>query len=234
MSRTERLLALMQLLRSRRHPVAGSQLADELGISLRSLYRDIATLRSQGADIAGEPGTGYQLRPGYTLPPLMFSAEEIEALVLGSRWVSRHADAALADAAHQAMAKISSVLPVEARHLLHHNTLMVGGHADHRDPALHQHAASLRTAIREQRKARLHYRDAEGACTRRTVWPFAIGFFGEVQILAAWCEYRGDFRHFRLDRIEVLEIQAARCPHSAMALLHQWSSQLGMRLPQGL
>ena len=88
MTRTERLLDLLQLLRRHRTPISGAALASELGVSLRSLYRDIATLRGQGAGIEGEPGLGYVLRPGFTLPPLMFSVEELEALVLGSRWVA--------------------------------------------------------------------------------------------------------------------------------------------------
>ena len=92
MSRTERLLDLIQLLRRHRAPVAGPTLASELGVSIRPLYRDIATLQAQGADIEGEPGLGYVLRPGFTLPPLMFSADEIEALVLGSRWVARRSE----------------------------------------------------------------------------------------------------------------------------------------------
>ena len=88
MSRASRLLDLLQLLRRHRAPVTGPALAQELGISIRTLYRDIATLQAQGADIQGEPGLGYVLRPGFTLPPLMFSADEIEALVIGSRWVA--------------------------------------------------------------------------------------------------------------------------------------------------
>src|SRR5690606_491436 len=110
MSRAARLLDLIQLLRNRRVPVTGPALAAELGVSIRTLYRDIATLQAQGADIQGEPGLGYVLRPGFTLPPLMFSADEIEALVLGSRWVAkRAADERLAAAASNALSKISAV-----------------------------------------------------------------------------------------------------------------------------
>src|SRR5580698_3000252 len=108
MSRAQRLLDLIQILRRHRFPVAGTALADELGISLRTLYRDIDTLKAQGAHIDGEPGVGYILRPGFMLPPLMFSEEEIEALVLGSRWVHQRADRALADAAANVLAKIGA------------------------------------------------------------------------------------------------------------------------------
>ena len=109
MSRAERLLALIQCLRRHRQPVSGQTLATELGISLRTLYRDIASLQAQGASIDGEPGVGYVLRPGFMLPPLMFSEEELEALLLGSRWVAERADARLGAAARNAMARIGAV-----------------------------------------------------------------------------------------------------------------------------
>lgn len=111
MSRTERLLDLIQTLRRHRCPVSGAQLADELTVSLRTIYRDIQTLIAQGAPIEGEAGIGYVLRPGFTLPPLMFSRDEIEALILGSGMVARAADPALAKAARNALAKIAAVLP---------------------------------------------------------------------------------------------------------------------------
>src|SRR5580700_6665819 len=109
MSRAERLLDLLQLLRSYRYPVSGAKLADQLGVSLRTVYRDIVTLQGQGARIDGEPGLGYLLRPGFLLPPLMFSEDEIEALVLGSRWVADRADAKFAAIARNALAKIAAV-----------------------------------------------------------------------------------------------------------------------------
>src|SRR5215472_5836791 len=115
MSRAERLLDLMQALRLRRRPVAGQALAAELGVSLRTLYRDIAALQAQGAWIEGEAGLGYVLRPGFMLPPLMFSEDEIAALVLGSRWVAERGDAELALAARHALAKIAAVLPADLR-----------------------------------------------------------------------------------------------------------------------
>src|SRR6185369_13561228 len=124
MSRTERLLDLLQLLRRHRSPISGATLASELGVSLRSLYRDIATLRGQGADIEGEPGLGYVLRPGFTLPPLMFSTDELEALVLGTSWVKGQADdTRLSAAAANVLAKVSAVLPADLRRELEANTL---------------------------------------------------------------------------------------------------------------
>src|ERR1700754_4300218 len=115
MSRAQRLLDLLQILRSHRYPVSGALLAGQLDISLRTLYRDIALLQQQGAHIEGEAGVGYVLRPGFLLPPLMFSEEEIQALVLGSRWVADRADSQLGQAARNALAKIAAVLPPELR-----------------------------------------------------------------------------------------------------------------------
>src|SRR5690349_5512918 len=126
MSRAERLLGLMQVLRRHRRPVSGAALARELGISIRTLYRDIATLQAQGADIEGEPGLGYVLKPGFMLPPLMFSEDEIEALVLGSRWVADRGDERLGSAAQNALVKIAAVLPDDLREDLDASALLVG------------------------------------------------------------------------------------------------------------
>jgi biotin operon repressor len=115
----------MQAMRNRRYPISGATLAQELGISTRTLYRDIATLQEQGAHIDGEPGVGYVLRPGFMLPPLMFSEEEIEAIVVGSRWVAKRTDDKLAEAARNALAKIAAVLPDDLRRELANSTLLV-------------------------------------------------------------------------------------------------------------
>jgi predicted DNA-binding transcriptional regulator YafY len=115
MARSQRLLELIQVLRRYHHPVTGQALADELGISLRTIYRDVQTLIGQGAPIDGEAGLGFILRPGFVLPPLMFSDEELEALVLGLRWVAQRTDASFEHAAMNALAKIAAVLPDDLR-----------------------------------------------------------------------------------------------------------------------
>ena len=219
MSRAERLLALMQLLRRRREPASGTALARELGVSLRTLYRDIASLQAQGAAIAGEAGVGYVLRPGFTLPPLMFGEEEIEALVLGSRWVARHTDPALAEAARNALAKIHAVLPPALRLELESNALLVPGPDAAGPEGL---LASIRLAIRRQRKLRLTYRDAAGEPSQRTVWPFALGFFEHTRMVAAWCEQRAGYRHFRVDRIGELAVLDEAYPRHRQELLKEW------------
>jgi predicted DNA-binding transcriptional regulator YafY len=152
-SRAQRLLDLIQILRRHRRPVAGAALAREMGVSLRTLYRDIAALQAQGADIAGEAGLGYVLRPGFMLPPLMFNIEEIEALALGSRWVAARADSPLAGAARNALAKIAAVLPPDLSDLMDSSALLVGpgepiAAGDAELPAIRQ-------AIRAERKLSL-------------------------------------------------------------------------------
>jgi predicted DNA-binding transcriptional regulator YafY len=225
MSRTERLLDLLQILRRHRRPITGPALAAELGISLRTLYRDIATLRGQGACVEGEPGLGYLLRPGFTLPPLMFSVEELEALVLGSRWVAlRSDDRSLAAAARDALAKVAAVLPAELRREVDAATLLVGPQAPHIDVV---DTALVRQAIRGERKLVIAYRDAAGRATTRAIWPFAIGFFDRARVVVAWCEARQGFRHFRLDRVARLEVTAARYPRGRAALLADWQRGLG-------
>ena len=220
MSRAERLLQLMQVLRRHRTPASGAALAQELGVSLRTLYRDIASLQAQGATIEGEAGVGYQLRPGFTLPPLMLSEEEIEALVLGTRWVAAHTDPLLADAARNALAKVHAVLPPALRHELESSALLVPGTGT--EPTEQVRLASIRLAIRREHKLRIAYRDAAGADSSRTVWPFAVGFFERTQVVVAWCEQRIAFRHFRVDRIGAVQVQEERYPRRRQELLKEW------------
>ncbi|WP_172124037.1 MULTISPECIES: YafY family protein [unclassified Devosia] len=229
MSRTERLLDLLQLLRNRRSPVAGEQLAQELRISIRTLYRDIATLQAQGADIRGEPGLGYVLRPGFTLPPLMFSVEEIEALVLGSRWVEqRREDPRLSAAAASLLSKVSAVLPDSIRDTVEATSLLVA--RSDVVPTIVDLGA-IRAAIRGQNKLALAYDKGDGAGSERVVWPFAVAFFEHVRVVLAWCELRQDFRAFRLDRITRLDVLPERYAARRAALLKQWREREGIRHP---
>jgi predicted DNA-binding transcriptional regulator YafY len=220
MSRAQRLLDLIQLLRRHRLPVSGAALAEELGVSLRTLYRDIQTLIAQGARIDGEAGIGYVLRPGFMLPPLMFSEDEIEALVLGSRWVAERGDGPLGKAARDALAKIVAVLPEDMKEQVEAPGLLVGPGAA--IAAGDAELATIRQAIRGERKLRISYLDQNGAETRRTVWPFALGFFDRYRVVAAWCELRCDYRHFRTDRIAALTLTETRYPKRRPALLKEW------------
>jgi predicted DNA-binding transcriptional regulator YafY len=228
-ARSQRLLELIQVLRQHRWPVSGQTLAEELGVSLRTIYRDIETLNELGASIEGEAGIGFVLRPGFVLPPLMFSDEEIEALVLGSRFLAQRADEPLARAARNAIAKIAAVLPDDLRESIAETGLLAGP-APSVEPQPTD-LAPIRAAIRGERKLVLRYADRKGERTRRTVWPIALGYFEHVQVLAAWCELREDFRHFRTDRILALQQTDARYPRRRRALMKAWQQIEGI-LPQ--
>jgi predicted DNA-binding transcriptional regulator YafY len=220
MSRAARLLDLLQILRRHRTPVTGSVLAAELDISLRTLYRDIATLQGQGADIAGEAGTGYQLRPGFTLPPLMLTRDELEALTLGMAWVADRGDAQMQAAARDVLAKMAAVITDELRQDFACATMLVGpgSWATHDDTVYVQ----IRTAIRGERKLQLSYTDQHGAATRRTVWPCALAIFDHTRAVVAWCELRQGFRHFRVDRISGLTVTTSPYPRRRQDLLTAW------------
>ncbi len=219
MARSERLLTLLQTLRRYRRPVSGSMLAEETGVSIRTLYRDIASLQAQGALIEGEPGIGYILRPGFMLPPMMFSQDEIEALVLGSRWVARAADPRLAAAGADALAKIADVLPREIRDEIETSPLLI-----HMRPPIASKAdlGVIRKAIRGERVLKLTYTDEGGAVSIRNVWPFAISYTEQVRMVVAWCELRQDYRHFRTDRIVEMIPQETRYPRRRAVLLQEW------------
>lgn len=226
MSRASRLLELMELLRQRRTPIPASELAGKLDVSVRTLYRDIATLQQQGADIQGEPGIGYVLRPGFTLPPLMFSADEIEALVLGSRWVEVRGDERLSSAASSALSKVRGVLPAGLRASIDEAILTVPGMTQVNAAVVD--AGVLREAIRAEHKLTIAYRDNAGKASERVVWPLLLGYFERYQVLAAWCELREDFRAFRLDRIVRAEHTHKPYPRKRATLVREWRKSQGL------
>lgn len=226
MSRAHRLLDLIQVLRRHRRAVAGAKLAEELGVSLRTLYRDVETLRAQGAHIEGEAGVGYMLRPGFMLPPLMFSEEEVEALVLGSRWVSERADGLLGDAARNVLAKIGAVLPDDLKDGLDASGLLIG--PGQPIAAGDAELAAIRQTIRRERKLRIDYADERGVATERTIWPVALAFYDRVRVVVGWCELRDGYRHFRTDRIATLEPLVERYPRRRATLLREWRMLQGV------
>ena len=226
MSRAQRLLELVQVLRRHRRPVAGAVLAQEVGVSIRTLYRDIESLRAQGAPIDGEAGVGYVLRPGFLLPPLMFSEEEIEALVLGSRWVSERADGPLGKAARNVLAKIGAVLPDDLKDSIDASGLLIGPGAP--IAAGDAELTTIRQAIRTERKMQIAYGDEQGSVTKRIIWPFALAFYDRTRVVVAWCELREGYRHFRTDRITAIEVAAGRYPRRRGALLKEWREVRGV------
>jgi predicted DNA-binding transcriptional regulator YafY len=227
MSRTGRLFQLMDAMRGNRRPVTAAALAAQLGVSERTIYRDMQTLAELGAPLQGEAGVGYLLRAGFFLPPLMFGAEELEALVLGARWVKRQGDADLSRAAASALAKIATATPKDLRDDMAETSLWVpiGLNAEAADDP---HIRPAREAIRRQHKLRICYSDEQGRGSERVVWPFALAYFEGRRLLAAFCEMRGALRHFRMDRIKSADTISERYPTPRHALLKTWRAENGI------
>ena len=218
MGRTQRLLTLMDALRRHRRPVTAASLADDLAVSIRTIYRDVQTLVGLGAPIDGEAGLGYLLRGGFFLPPLMFDEDELEALVLGARLVERQGDTALAASAANALAKIAAAAPKDLRDAMGEMSFWVAPGRIPETPAL----KPLREAIRREHKLAIVYGDEKGAETSRVIWPIALAFFEGRQTVAAWCELRTAFRHFRTDRIKDLTSDGQRYPKRRAVLVKEW------------
>jgi predicted DNA-binding transcriptional regulator YafY len=202
MSRSIRLLGLLQAMRGRHRPVTAAQLAKELEVSERTIYRDVADLMVRGAPIEGEAGVGYILRPGLFLPPLMLSEVEVEAILLGLRYVDQRGDDVLQAAASVALAKITAVLPPQAQAQIM-NPLSTPGPSSTL-PNTGAPLGELRTAIRSQSRLDITYEDEQDRRTQRVVWPVLLSFMDRARVLAAWCELRQDFRTFRTDRIKAM------------------------------
>lgn len=201
MRRADRLFQMVQLIRGRRLSTAAF-LARRMEISVRTVYRDIADLQHQGVPIEGEAGVGYRLGRGFDLPPLMFTEDEARALVASVRMAQVWQDPALAQASQMALGKILSVLPPAARAAA--QSMAIFAPPVGLEPAVQLTLFSLREAVQNRQRMRLHYRDASEALSERTVRPLGCFYWGRVWTLAAWCEQRESFRSFRLDRIERL------------------------------
>jgi len=202
MRRADRLFRMVQILRRDRY-TNSRKLAEELEISVRSVYRDIQDLVRSGVPIEGEAGVGYRIAPRFELPPLTLGFEEVEALVMGARMVSAWADPSLKAASASLLAKVEAVLP-EGRAGLGRLPLMV---PDFYVPkSMAAHLGELRKSIRERRKLSLRYTGGDGNATERIIRPLGLAFWGDRWSLTAWCELRDEFRTFRPDRIQSLEI----------------------------
>jgi predicted DNA-binding transcriptional regulator YafY len=222
MGRTQRLLTLMDALRRHRRPVTAASLAEELRVSVRTIYRDVQSLIGLGAPIDGEAGLGYMLRGGFFLPPLMFDEDELEALVLGAQLVGRQGDKALAASASNALAKISAAAPKDLRDTIATMGLWAVPSFEPIDlPVL----KPLREAVRREHKVTIGYGDEKGAATERTIWPIALAFYEGKQTVAAWCELRAAFRHFRTDRIRSLLSDGVRYPKRRAVLINEWRAE---------
>lgn len=223
MDKTERLFSVMDALRRHRRPVTAAQLAEEQGVSVRTMYRDVQTLIGLGAPIDGEAGVGYMLRPGFFMPPLMFSPEELEALVLGARWVQAQPDGGLAGAAKNALGKIATASPDDLRDRIRDTGLW---------PVLMQGAREampvlglVRSAMRSEVALHIAYADESGKESERDIWPVQLAYYEGKQIIVAWCVMREAFRHFRTDRIVRAAATETRYGRRRLQLTKEWRDE---------
>jgi predicted DNA-binding transcriptional regulator YafY len=225
MRRADRLFQIIQILRRGRGPHIADAIALELETSKRTVYRDIATLMGQRVPIRGEAGVGYVLDDGFDLPPLMLTPDEIEAAVLGAQWVAQHGDPVLARAAQDLAAKILTAVPERLRPLMLDPAVRTPPRFSARSPD-GLDLGAVRQAIHAGRKLHLSYRTEDGTLSERKVWPIAIGYMDYARMLVAWCELRGDFRHFRADRVTAAAFLDERYPERPGILRARWRKGL--------
>lgn len=221
---SDRLFQIIQILRRSRRPLTAEAIATELETSKRTIYRDISALVGQRVPIRGEAGLGYVLEGGFDLPPLMLTADEIEAAALGARWVQSRADPALARAAEDLIAKLAAIVPERLRDLALDPASRTGPAWEPTPDRID--VARVRSWIHDGRKITLGYKDEQGRETDRTVWPVAVGYFDSVRHLVAWCELRKDFRSFRTDRIREASFLDERYPERPSVLRARWRKSL--------
>jgi predicted DNA-binding transcriptional regulator YafY len=202
LNKADRLLEVLQLLRRLPKPVKAQRLAEEMNVSLRTIYRDIDSLRGMKVGIEGEAGVGYILLDDGLLPPLMFSADEVEAIALGLRRVMTFGDETLTLASENALAKIRAVIPEILQTRVDHGVSL--SHSFSTREPLKIDLNLLRKSSNEERKIEIVYCDGEGNETNRRLWPLGIVYLDSKELLIARCEMREDFRSFRLDRMASL------------------------------
>jgi len=224
MRKADRLFQIVQILRRSGRPVTADAIAEELETSKRSIYRDIAALMGQRVPIRGEAGVGYVLEGGFDLPPLMLTADEIDAVALGAHWVAEHGDRGLGRAALDVLAKVAAVLPKDLRPFLMDNPARAVRIWNKAPDGLD--VTQLRIWIRTGRKLAIDYSDESERTTQRTIWPLLIGYRDATRLLVAWCELRADFRTFRLDRIRGADFIDAPIPKRPAMLRAEYLKRL--------
>lgn len=207
MRRADRLFQIVQLLRKRRTVVTAARLAERLGVSERTIYRDIEALQASGTPIDGEAGVGYRLRPDYNLPPIMFTRDEIHAIVIGVRIASQVGDRQLAHACDSVLAKVADVLPADLAPILSDAHFYVPPVSRLR--AQSDALSTVREALTDKRTLTIRYADEKGRASERVVRPLGVFFWGRTWTMAAWCESRRAFRNFRIDRMASAELGTA-------------------------
>ncbi|ROQ01817.1 putative DNA-binding transcriptional regulator YafY [Stella humosa] len=220
MRRGDRLFEIIQLLRATDRPMTAAALGQQLEVTVRTVYRDISALQARRVPIEGAAGIGYILRPGFDLPPLMFTLEEIDAIAVGARMVRRLRDDRLRAAADSVLGKVAVALPEALRDRLVAAPLYVSDGSAATAAGIDLTAA--RRAIGERRKMRIAYADGQNQRSERTVWPIAMAYYVDVTLLAAWCEMRRDYRHFRVDRIRAATVLEERYPDDGGRMMAAW------------
>jgi len=227
MRRADRLFQIIQILRRSARPITAGDIAGELEVSRRTVYRDIADLIAQRVPIRGEAGLGYVLDGAYDMPPLMLTPDEIEAAVLGAQWVAGRGDPVLAGAARDLIAKIAIAVPERLRPFIAEPAIGTRPAREATPDGID--IAQARSWIRSGRKISITYCDEQGASSRRTIWPVIIGYFDAWRLLAGWCELRQDFRHFRTDRIVAADFLDERYPRRPGDLKLQWQRTIAAK-----
>ncbi|AXI53239.1 transcriptional regulator [Sulfitobacter sp. JL08] len=214
--RSIRMFDIIQLLRKATRPLTAQQMADTLEVTKRTIYRDIAALQSTRVPIEGEAGIGYILRPGFDLPPINFDVEEAEAITVGLSMIARTGDKGLERAAARAARKLSDATQLSETLFSSSWGAKAPGNID---------LSAIRDAIRQEAKIELFYCDVNGGLTERTILPVALIYYSEAVVVAAWCEMRGDFRHFRPDRMVACTILSDRFTGKGQGLRREWAAQ---------
>ncbi len=217
------MFEIIQLLRGADRPITSQELAESLEVARRTVYRDIAALQALRVPIEGAAGIGYVMRAGFDLPPLNFTAEEVEAIIVGMALLRRTGDIGLQAASDSVGRKITEVLPDERERDLKDAHLYVSAWGA--KPPGQADLTEVRRAIREEITLRITYADAQERRSERTIKPLAMLYYLEVVVLTAWCELRGDFRHFRLDRITTCEVTDDRFLGEGKKLRARWRVQ---------
>ena len=218
------MLQIIQILRRANGPVTASRMAEELEVSLRTLYRDMASLESTGVPIRGEAGVGYDM------PLLMFNASELEALMLGARMLDGRVDTSLSRVAKYTVAKIAAVVPRDLRDVLIDTPLFAPQFVAPQELAIDPEL--VRRSLRRNSQVDVTYEDLKGAVTERVIWLVLISFFDGATVLAVWCTLRNDFRSFRLDRLMRYDVLDQRLPKPRKTLLVEWKKSEAAAYPK--
>jgi predicted DNA-binding transcriptional regulator YafY len=223
MRRGDRLFEIIEILRRSREPISGQSIGEDLGVTKRTIYRDISALISQGVPIQGEAGVGYVLEAGFHMPPLMLTSDEIEAAILGAQWVRTRGEPELAAAAEKLLTKIETVAHGRFETSFVQPAVSV---APAEQPPEVLGAADIRFAIRQRLKIELTYRSFDDALTDRVIWPILLGYRDTGRIVAAWCELRQGYRYFRTDRVIRGEVLTEKIPRRMDLLRAEWRAAM--------